>query len=269
MVHERLDKIMKQIHTDGMVNAGKLAKQFQVSVETIRRDLETLENQGALKRVYGGAISNVSKGVERQYTSRELLRTAEKQAIALRAADLIKDGDTIVMDLGTTTLEVAKCLASKQYLTCLTNSLPVGMQMVKNDSCRVFMLGGQLRKGDYSTSGFMADGGLENFRVDKAIIGASGISVKNGVMDYHVEEAKVRRKMIEISEQVILVADSSKFGASTFVQICELDSIDQIITDWRIDPKTVQDIQASQTQVIVAMPVDKQRLAARDDMVDE
>lgn len=259
MVHERLDKIMKQIRSDGMVNASRLAKQFQVSVETIRRDLEALENQGELKRVYGGAISNVSKGVERQYTSREQLKIAEKRAIAHRTAELIKDGDTVVMDVGTTTLEVAKCLASKQQLTCLTNSLPVGMQMVKNENCRVFMLGGQLRSGDFSTSGFMADTGLENFRVDKAIIGASGVSIKNGVTDYHVEEAKVRRKMVEIAEQVILVADSSKFGVSTFIQVCSFENIDHIITDWQLDPEILKAFKAYPTQITVAMPLVKQK----------
>lgn len=252
MVQERLDKIASAIKTYGVVNASDMAKKFGVSIETIRRDLELLERKGILKRVYGGAVSSTSIGTERDYTVRETLKIEEKQAIAQKAADFIDDGDTIVLDLGTTTLEVAKCLSEKKGLTCLTNSLAIGMELVKNPTSRVFMLGGQLRNGDFSTSGFMAESGLQNFRVDKAIIGASGITLKNGVTDYHVEEANVRRKMISIAEKVILAADSSKFGLSTFIQVCPLASIHVIVTDWKIPQETINDFKTIKTQIYIA-----------------
>lgn len=252
MIHERLDRISRLIDTNGMVNASKLAKEFGVSIETIRRDLECLEEKGYLKRVYGGAISNVSKGIERDYTSRESLDMEEKHAIAKKAAEFINNGDTVVIDLGTTALEVAKCLADKKDMTFLTNSLPVGTELVKNKNCRVFILGGQLRYGDYATSGFLSCAGLSNFRVDKAIIGVSGISLKNGITDYHVEEANVRRKMIEIAEKVIVVADHSKFGISTFIQVCELDEVDMVITDWKVPDKTKELFDGLNTKLYIA-----------------
>lgn len=252
MVQERLNKIMLMINTYGVVNVNELAKKFGVTVETIRRDLELLEKKNMLKRVYGGAISNASKSTERDYTVRESIKIDEKRAIARKTAELIHDGDSIVFDLGTTTLEVAKCLSDKKGLTCLTNSLTIGMELSRNPSTRVFMLGGKLRRGDFSTSGFMAESGLQNFRVDKAIIGVSGITVKNGVTDYHIEEANVRRKMISIAEKVILVADSSKFGISTFVQVCPLEQIQVIVTDWNISQEIVDSFKITKTQICVA-----------------
>jgi DeoR family transcriptional regulator of aga operon len=252
LIHERLDKITRLIDANGMVNASKLAKDFGVSIETIRRDLEYLESKGSLKRVYGGAIANVSKGIERDYTRRETLNIDEKTAIAQKTSELIKDGDTIVMDLGTTPLEVAKCLGGKKDLTVITNCLPVGMELVKNKSTRVFMLGGDLRYGDYSTSGFLSSAGLNNFRVDKAIISASGITIKNGITDYHVEEANVRRKMIDISEQVITVADHTKFGISTFIQVCKLSDVDIIVTDYKVSESVVSSFNGLSTKLIVA-----------------
>lgn len=252
MIQERLDKIMLMINTIGIVNASEAADKLGVSMETIRRDLELLEGRGKLKRVYGGAISNTSKGTERDYNVREVLNLVEKRSIAIRTAELISDGDTIVLDIGTTTLEVAKHLSEKKELTCLTNSLVIGMELAKNQTSRVFMLGGQLRSGDFSTSGFMTESGLQNFRVDKAIIGASGITVKNGVTDYNVEEANVRRKMISIAEQVILTADSSKFGVSTFVQVCQLEQIQIIVTDWKVSQDTLSLFKTLKSKIYVA-----------------
>lgn len=252
LVHERLEAIRKLIDSKGIVKANALSAALGVSIETVRRDLEYLEKKGLLKRVYGGAIANGKKGVERGYSSRECLNQEEKISIARRTAELVNDGDAVVIDLGTTALEVARCLQDKKSLTVLTNSLPVGMELVRNKSCRVYMLGGQLRAGDYSTSGYLANRGLSEFRVDKAIISASGISSKNGITDYHVEEADVRRKMIEIAEQVIFVADSSKFGLSAFVQVCELSDVDVCVTDWRVSEEARTVFDNLGTRLIVA-----------------
>lgn len=252
MAQQRLDLILRQVQQQGMINAGEAAKRFDVSVETIRRDLELLEKQGQIKRVYGGAVSCVSKGMEPQYDSREQNMMEEKAAIARKTAEIIKDGETIAVDVGTTTLEVAKRLRDKRYITCLTNSLPVGMELARSEDNRVYILGGRLRYGDYSTSGFMTGAGLENFRVDTAIIGAGGVSVKNGVTDYHVEEANIRRTMIAIAEQAILVADSSKFNNSTFIQVCKLQQLSCIVTDWKVSPEVVRDIRALSIRVEIA-----------------
>jgi Transcriptional regulators of sugar metabolism len=254
MVQERLNKIMQLINANGMVNAADLSRDFGVSIETIRRDLEYLDNKGELKRVYGGAVANSTHGMERDYVSREVLHRKEKVAIAHRTAELIKDGDTVAIDLGTTTLEAARCLAKKSRLTALTNSMPVAMELAKNVGTRVFMLGGLLRYGDFSTSGFLAEWDIQNFRVDKAIISAGGVTLKSGVTDYDVNEANVRRKMIEIASETILIADSSKFAEDAFIQICALGSVDTIVTDWQVPAATQDAFREIKKELIVAQP---------------
>lgn len=252
MLHERLEVIMKMIAENGMVKAADLTKQFGMSIETVRRDLELLEGKGLLKRVYGGAISNDSRGIERIYTRRDCYHIDEKKAIAKRTAEMINDGEAIIIDLGTTTLEVAKCLSDKKHLTILTNSLHVGMEVVKNKSFHVYMLGGELRNGDFSTSGFLTGNSLKHFHVDKAILGASGVSEKNGVTDYHVEEANARRSMIDSAEQNILCVDSSKFGLSALVQVCELSRINTVVTDWKVGTSVVNLFESLNTRLEVS-----------------
>lgn len=252
MLHERLESITQLIESKGMVKSTDLILRFGVSIETIRRDLEFLEEQGKLKRVYGGAISNESKGIEREYNKRENLHIKEKMAIAKKTAELINDGEAIIFDLGTTTLEVAKCLTDKKHLTILTNSLPVAMEAIKNKTFHVYILGGELRNGDFSTSGFIAGNTLENFRADKAIIGASGVSEENGITDYHAEEAAVRRKMIEACKYPILCADSSKFGLTAFVRVCPLSSIHTVVTDWDISAQAKEMFKNTDTQLEIA-----------------
>jgi DeoR/GlpR family transcriptional regulator of sugar metabolism len=251
MVHERHERIIKLINTNRMVKVTDLMKEFDVSIETVRRDLEFLEKKGYLKRVYGGAIPNSPKGIEPAYTSREVSHLTEKTAIAEKVLELVEDRDTIAIDLGTTTLEAAKKLVSKKGLTVLTNSMPIATELIANQSFKVFLLGGQLRNGEFATSGALSVDFLSHFRVDKAIIGPGGVTAKNGITDYHFEEAQVRKKMIDIADTVIAVADYSKIGVSAFTQVCELNEVDVIVTDWNVSQKALQELRTEKTQVIV------------------
>ncbi len=252
MVHERWNGILAQLNEKGFVKVSELTRTFGVSVETIRRDMEALEQRGMLKRVYGGAIRITSKNAEVDYTSREHINIEEKQAIGRKAAELINNGDTIVVDPGTTTIEVVKALRDKKDLTSLTNSIPISLELLKNNSGPVFLLGGQLRDGYYSTSGFLTTGQLQQFSADKAIVGAGGISVRTGLTDYHVEEAGARKEMIRIADKVILVADSSKLGFSTFIHVCPLDDIDVLVTDWRATPEMLEPFRDTRMKIIIA-----------------
>jgi DeoR/GlpR family transcriptional regulator of sugar metabolism len=247
MVHERHEIIIKMINTNRMVKVTELMKEFGVSIETVRRDLEFLEKKGYLKRVYGGAIPNSPKGIEPPYAAREISHLAEKTAIAERVFELVEDRDTIVIDPGTTTLEVAKKLVAKEGLTVLTNSMPIANELIANESFKIFLLGGQLRNRELATSGALSVEFLSHFRVDKAIIGPGGVTAKNGITDYHFEEAQVRKKMIEIADTVIVVANYSKIGVSAFTQVCELSEVD---TDWNVSQKALQELRSEKTQVI-------------------
>lgn len=252
MLHERRRQIIDKIAKNHMVKVSDLVREFNVSIETIRRDLEYLEKRGYLKRVYGGAVPHGFYGQEPSYAHREVINHREKQAIAAKAATLIDDGDTLFMDVGTTTLEVARCLGTKNNLTVITNATLIGHTLMAQNKCRVILLGGELRPNELSVSGFLCSASIQYFHANKAIIGVGGITVEGGITDYHTEEAEIRRAMISRADMVIAVADHSKFGVSTLNCICETDRIDVLVTDWNIPSDTLAEYRSAGLNVIVA-----------------
>lgn len=258
----RHDQILQMLALRQKVTIEDLKEELHVSIETIRRDLKTLEGEGHLKRVYGGAILANPRGVETEYAKRATLHISEKQAIAKSACDLINDGDTIVIDVGTTTFEFAKLLNSKRNLTILTNAMQVALRLLNDTQHRVYYLGGLLRRGEDSSSGAMCTDCLENYYVDKAIIGAAGISASFDITDYHEPESIVRKKMMEIAGQTIVLADYSKFGVTAFCKLCNMGHIDVLVTDWNTPEKVIKQLhsECSQLEVLIAEPGDALKL---------
>ena len=203
MLQSRREKIAEMIQADRVLKVSDLMRQFDVSIETIRRDLEYLEKQGLLTRVYGGAVLNQKKGKEPLYEQREIKHYAEKAAIAQRAVELIEDGDVLGIDIGTTAREFAKALIGKKKVIVLTNSMPIAEILSEDENIRVIMLGGEVRKGEFSVSGFVAEQVMSRFNLDKYILGIGGLTVENGITDYHIEETNLRRVMLERSQKVI------------------------------------------------------------------
>lgn len=252
MVHERREKIVDMLKYQKTLKVNALTKEFDVSIETIRRDLEFLENSGCLKRVYGGAIAQGSFGEEPSYDKREVKNFDAKKAIAIEAAKLIDNGDTVFFDIGTTCLEVAKLLSDKKNLNVITNSLMIAKELTDFPGCKIFLLGGELRKGELSISGFLTSGNLGLFNADKAIIGAGGISMESGITDYHSEEASIRRMMIERSKYSIVVSDSSKFEVVAMNFVCSLDKIGVLITDNLISKEMKKTLKKAAIPLIVS-----------------
>ena len=254
MRHIRQDQILQMLTMRRKITIEDLKNELQVSIETIRRDLKTLEEEGALKRVYGGAILTSPRGVETEYSKRANLNILEKQAIAKRVLDLIHDGDTLAIDVGTTTFEVVKLLGGKSNLTVLTNAVQVALHLLYNTQHKVYLLGGLLRNCEDSTSGAMCVGGLENYCVDKAIISVSGITSAFELTDYFEPENIVRKKMMEIAGQVIILADYSKFGITAFSKLCSLGKADTLVTDWQTAAKIIHQLNAEfkNLEVLVA-----------------
>lgn len=252
MLQARRRQIVNKIMDERMVKVSDLMREFNISIETIRRDLEYLEKQGYLKRVYGGAVLEGLYGLEPAYEHREVINYHEKQAIAAKTAELIDDGDTIFMDVGTTTLEVAHHLAGKKNLTVITNASLIAHSLIVNETCRVILLGGEMRRGELSVSGFLCDAGMQYFHANKAIIGVGGITISGGITDYHTEEANNRRTMINRVDRVIAVADYSKFGVTAMNSVCGIDRIHLLVTDWSTPSKAVAEYRAAGLNVIVA-----------------
>ncbi len=236
LAEERKRIILEELNRNGKVKVEPLAKQFQVSNETIRRDLDGLEQQGMLKRVYGGAVKESYSNGEPPYVQRQSLNQKAKQAIGRRAAALLKDGDTIVIDTGTTVLELARSIQGVKQLTVLTTSIPVASMLIDSlnqgmFSGKVILLGGEINSEQQSISGPLCEKMLQTFYVDKAFVSIGGISLATGISDYDINESMVSRIMTEVAKEVVVLADRSKIGVQAFCKIVSLDAVDVIISD--------------------------------------
>ncbi|WP_264737629.1 DeoR/GlpR family DNA-binding transcription regulator [Cytobacillus firmus] len=233
---ERKNEILKELKKTGKVKVVELVEQFQVSEETIRRDLMILEEKGLLKRVYGGAIHAVFQSEEPPFVQRTTVNQEAKVKVGKKAVELISDGDVIAIDVGTTMLEFAKQIEKKKDITIITNSLPVSSVLTESLNQNIFtgqvlLLGGQIDPKHQSISGSLTEQMLNQFNIDKAFISAGGFSIQKGVSNYHLHETLVSRKMVEVSKQVILMADSSKIGVDTFSKVSPLEKIDVVVCE--------------------------------------
>lgn len=229
---ERYEKILNLIEKTGFVRAAELNGLFSVSSETIRRDLENLEKEGFIKRVHGGAKLEKSNKKYPAFNYREKEYEEEKQEIAENALSHIKEGDSLALDCGTTTLELAKKLtANFKTLTILTNSLKVLNVLSEMENYTIILAGGVFKKNEYSLFGEMTEDNLGRFRIDTAFISASGISLEEGITDLRFDELQTQKKMLEISRNKNILATSSNFDNVCLLNMCDISRIDRIITD--------------------------------------
>ncbi len=253
---ERRATIMQVITDQGAVTVADLCERFQVSDMTIRRDLSALEKAGLIRRIHGGAVSSRGRSYEPPFLTRAQESRAAKQAIAALAAELVNDGDSIALDVGSTTLEMARHLTGKHDITVLTASLPVANVLADHPGIRVILTGGILRHGEQSMIGAIAEEAFARFHVDKAFIGIGGVDLENGLTEYNVEDAQVKQAMIRSSQYRILLADSTKFGRTTFASVAPLTEIDRIITDDELDMSYRTALEELGIRVHVAHPED-------------
>lgn len=248
---QRKDEIIRLISENKIVKANELAATFKVSMETIRRDLADLEKDGIIKRVHGGAVLNLNYSVEPDFFYREVKNFEEKILIGKKAASLVEDGDVIIIDIGTTTLEFAKFLKGKKNITVLTNSIKIALELMDEREITVIMLGGIVRKGEGTTSGYWAEEIIDRFYVEKLFLGVGCLTLENGVMDYHIEETNLRRHCINHAKQVIALADYTKFGSKALNQVCSLEQIDKLVTDNKADKKYIRKLREKGIDVIL------------------
>jgi DeoR/GlpR family transcriptional regulator of sugar metabolism len=222
-----------------------------ISIETVRRDLEYLEQQGYLRRVYGGAVATASLGSEQEYAVRTNLRAREKNAIAAEAAKLISPDDSVYLGVGTTVQAMAPFLKDMRSLTVFTNALRTAVELSDAPGCSVILPGGQLRAKDLTLSGFPAEENFANFNVDKAFIGIGGLT-ESSVTDFHSGEARIHRQLIRNARQSIVLADSDKLGLRAVVNVCPLSDIDIVITDSNAPRPIVKALEQAGVRVIIA-----------------
>jgi DeoR family transcriptional regulator of aga operon len=236
---ERRQKIQQILTEKKRILVGEVSEEFGTSQVTIRKDLEILEKRGILTRVHGGAILNSSSGQDLTLTEKERIHTNEKRRIAYLAESLISPGDTIILDSGSTTSQLAHLLKYKKGITVITNAVNIASELAASD-LTVILTGGELREKSFSLVGPIAEDSLRSITADKLFLGVDGIDFEFGLTTPNILEARVNKMMIKVATQVILMADSSKFGRRSVGVIDSLDSIDRIVTDSKISKEYLE-----------------------------
>jgi DeoR family transcriptional regulator of aga operon len=238
------------LNEKGEISVQFLKDYFKVSDVSIRNDLANLEKKGLLIRNHGGAIKNQLISFDLNLNERIKKNQKEKNKIGKYAAKFVKDGNTIIMDSGSTTIEVAKHLTDKKDLKVITNSLPIAYILADNQGIEVVMPGGVLRGQMKSLKGSLTENNIRSFNCDIAFIGVDAIDASKGLFTPSIAEASLSNSMINIARQVIVVADSSKFYKKSFVKINDIKAIDILVTDKNVKDEFIQEIEAQGARVV-------------------
>lgn len=253
--HQRRLKIAAQVQEHGSVRVAELVRAFRVTDTSIRRDLEILESQGRLRRIHGGAVASARTQAPQSFLVKARLHPEEKARIGAAAAALVQPGESILLDSGTTVLQVAlhlpKNLNGPTPLTVVTNSFPVVSELQTWNSIHLHLLGGIFLPEFQATVGPQTIASLRRVQVDKAFIGCDGLSVSHGLTTPHVLIAEVGRVMVEVAREVIVVADACKLGRIGFTPIVPLSAVHKLITDASASPQILDEIRAAGIEVMV------------------
>lgn len=250
---ERRQKILQWIIREGRAEVSELASAFGVSAMTIRRDLRALENEGLLARARGGALPKNGFIREVPYQSKAASHLELKRSIASVAASMVENGDSVILDAGSTTLEIARCLKkSKDNLTVVTTDLNIALELADAPGFKVLTTGGQVQPGVYCLLGEEAVSFLRSISVNIAFLGAGAIDVAEGLYTPTLEKAPLKRAMIASATKAVLVADHNKFGHRAFAKVCGLEVIDVIVTDEYIKSDIVAEMERRGIRVVLA-----------------
>lgn len=248
---ERRIKIAELLQARHKVTAAELNRIFGVSAATTRNDLRAMQKSGLLVRTHGGAIEKTKTGFEPGSHEKEGEALEEKRAIAAVALGLIENGDTIILDTGTTTLELAGLLRQRQRISVITNDILIARKLEDIETVSVVLMGGILRKGFHCTVGTPALQIWSGLNVDKAFLGTNSLSVSGGATTPDISQAETKKAMMSIAAKVIILCDSRKLGKVSFAKFAAIDQIDTIIID-SIDNKSKRQFEDKGVEVVIA-----------------
>lgn len=250
--NQRREKMLELLKEDGSAKVLKLARIFKVSEVTVRQDLEKLEASGLIRREHGGAfLKNVEDSVK-SFTLFHQENLDKKKIIGIKAAELIEKGDTVILDSGSTTTEIAKCLLGRSGLTVITNALNIALLLGAEPGIDVIVTGGEFKPPTLSLTGEKAASFFEDIHVDKLFLATAGISLRSGLTYPSLSDIVVKKAMIDAANLTYLVADSTKIGKNSFASLGALSLIDFIITDQFIDPSYLQLFKDNEIELIIA-----------------
>lgn len=232
-----MDLLSKQLG----LRVPELAKALDVSEGTVRNDLNALESQGRLTRVHGGAILIENDHFQNNsFKLRSQINLAAKLAIAREAADLVKDGDSILLDASSTIYFFGRALSKRSKLRVMTNGFEVARELAQNSSNNVFLIGGVVNNDSSSVTGLLSERIIEELRIQKTFLSCSGFSLERGMTEVHLAEAQLKRKVIESSQQLYALVDSSKFGQEDLTSFIRSEKITHLFTDTRLSPEWIE-----------------------------
>ena len=228
---ERRNRIIEQLRTNQRVSTRSLSDLYHVSEVTIRHDLRTLESEGWLARIHGGAQSGPRLETELPMSVREKQNLEAKQRIAQAALAFIEDGDTIVLDSSTTALQLSRLLTERRNLTVVTNNYQIPLLLCPTGHMEIIVLGGSVRGSTWSVVGPLAEEFISGLRINKGFFGAAGISLTRGLTDADMREVQIKREMAKASQQLYALVDATKFGKEAFSTTIALERLDCVISN--------------------------------------
>lgn len=262
---KRRELILRLLEEREVARPANLAEEVGVSVETIRRDLVSLEQEGAVHRVYGGvARARLSQSTEPSRAERLALQGSAKAEIAVLVAGLIDDADTVIFDVGTTVEMCAEALKPDFHGRVITNSVPVVTRLAARSGLDVHLLGGHVRLDELSCSGPDTVALVRQFHADKAILGSGGVHPQAGLTDYNLDEIAVRLAIIDAARQAYVVADATKIGHTALRKVCDWGRIAAVVTDSAADPQHVTRLREAGVDVLRPQGADQDGLPAAE-----
>ncbi|HEY0581424.1 MAG TPA: DeoR/GlpR family DNA-binding transcription regulator [Chloroflexota bacterium] len=253
---ERRELLLRTVGASHAVTVSSLAERLHVSPMTIRRDLDVLASEGRLRRVHGGALGAPDPrggghpgGLQGSFADHADDRCLEKDRIGAVAADFVQDGETILLDIGTTTLHLARHLHGRA-ITVITTNLAACDELLPDPKIELILLGGLVDRRSRSMVGFLAEEALRQVRADRAFLGASAIRADLSVLDDTAVDLRLKRGMIDAAAQVILLVDAQKFGQTRPARVCGPDELDVLITDAAAPAETLAGFAAAGVRVV-------------------
>lgn len=248
----RRELIVELLESSGKVLVSELSPRTGVSEMTIRRDLEALEQRGVLVRVHGGAVTAQSRSYEPPFAVRSMRQADAKRRIGRLAASLLTDGETAILDAGTTTMEVARALKGRRNLRILAMSLRIADELVEEPGITVMVNGGVARPGERSMIGALAERAFADLLFDTFFVTVGGIDSVQGLTEFNLDDATVKRAAVGSARRLIAVADSSKLGKIAFARVCPIAQLDVLITDDRAPREILDELRTLGVDVMVA-----------------
>ncbi|MGB9763333.1 MAG: DeoR/GlpR family DNA-binding transcription regulator [Minisyncoccia bacterium] len=240
MKEDRLNQILEIIRIENVISTKKLKRLIGVSEATIRRDLEELAKRGLIRRVFGGAVKIDSIDVELSFKEKMKINISEKKSIALYAANLVKNGERIFLESGTTVYYMIKNLKNKKDISVVTNCLNVANEILKLQGINLTLVGGELREKTYNLIGPLTELVLRNICLDKAFIGVDGIDLAHELTSFNLDEANAMKIVIDNAKETYVLADNTKFEKFAHFKISSFEKITTIITDSGLDKNIVE-----------------------------